>query len=83
MAIDPQISTAWLAFFPTDFLRWLQDNLENLRGITLRGTFVNPNGNVVGNPGDLYSYNNDGAATLWFKTAGVSTNTNWTQVTIP
>ncbi len=39
---------------------------------------VDPNGVVVGSPGDDY-YNTVGL-TYWYKTSGVATNTGWTQV---
>ena len=39
---------------------------------------VNPNGTIVGSPGDLFSDTAGGAgATLWVKESGVATNTGW------
>lgn len=42
---------------------------------------VNPNGTIVGSPGDLFSDTAGGAgATLWIKESGVATNTGWVAV---
>ncbi|HYX20194.1 MAG TPA: hypothetical protein VFA98_05060 [Thermoanaerobaculia bacterium] len=39
---------------------------------------VNPNGTIVGSPGDLFSDTAGGAgAVLWIKESGVATNTGW------
>ena len=39
---------------------------------------MNPNGSIVGSPGDLFSDTAGGAgATLWVKETGVATNTGW------
>jgi hypothetical protein len=73
-----------------DPIFWVKRSNNTIAGRTLRVGFApastaqwsagagNPNGVVVGSPGDIYSNTNGGAnTTLWVKESGVGTNTGW------
>lgn len=52
--------------------------IRNSTGSIYYGTYGNPNGNQVGNPGDIYiDLSVPGSPVLWMKGSGTGTNTGW------
>lgn len=59
---------------------WLQaiaNGLSALNTSILSGTVADPNGSVIGSPGDLYRRIGAATSALYVKESGVNTDTGW------
>lgn len=59
------------------WLQALRSDLDTLLGTILSGPDADPNGIVVGSPGDLYRAKGGATSALYVKESGVQTDTGW------